>query len=98
MAGNRSIKKGPFVCRKLLKKVNQVNNNTGKKIVIKTWSRSSTIIPEMINLTIAVHNGKEHVPVLILDQMIGMKLGAFVPTRKFKGHSGGKGDKSATKK
>lgn len=98
MPGNRSKKKGPFVCIKLLKKVENANKETSKKVVIKTWSRGSTITPDMMGLTIAVHSGKEHVPILIVDQMVGHKLGEFVPTRKFKGHSGGKGDKSAARK
>lgn len=81
----RSIKKGPFIDHHLIKKVEETINQKNKK-PIKTWSRRSTIIPEMIGLTIAVHNGKIHVPVLIAENMIGHKLGEFAPTRTFKGH------------
>lgn len=83
----RSIRKGPFVDHHLLNKV-EVANETKSKKPIKTWSRRSTIVPEMIGLTIAVHNGKEHVPVYITDNMVGHKLGEFAMTRTFKGHSG----------
>ena len=83
----RSLKKGPFVDGKLLKKVEKINDS-GKKSVIKTWSRRSVISPDMIGLTIAVHNGKQHVPVYVTENMIGHKLGEFSPTRVFKGHSG----------
>ena len=83
----RSLKKGPFVDHHLLKKVVDQNSASTKK-PIKTWSRRSTIIPEMIDLTIAVHNGKDHVPVYITDNMVGHKLGEFAMTRTFKGHSG----------
>lgn len=83
----RSLYKGPFVALHLLKKVENAIA-TGSKKPIKTWSRSSTMIPEMIGLTIAVHNGRDHVPVFITDNMIGHKLGEFAPTRTFKGHSG----------
>jgi small subunit ribosomal protein S19 len=83
----RSLKKGPFVDLHLLKKVESaVSTNT--KRPIKTWSRRSMILPEMVGLTIAVHNGKQHVPILINDQMIGHKLGEFAQTRTFRGHSG----------
>ncbi len=82
----RSLKKGPFVDPKLLKKIRKLNQE-GKKEVIKTWSRRSTIIPEMVGHTIAVHNGKGFVPVYITEQMVGHKLGEFAPTRTFKGHS-----------
>ncbi len=85
----RSVKKGPFIDLHLLNKVEKVNA-TGSKQPIKTWSRRSTILPEMVSLTIAVHNGKQHVPVYVNDQMIGHKLGEFAPTRTFKGHSGDK--------
>jgi small subunit ribosomal protein S19 len=84
---SRSIRKGPFVDLHLLKKVLDAVKNKIKK-PIKTWSRRSTIIPEMIDLTIAVHNGKEHVPVFITDNMVGHKLGEFAQTRTFKGHAG----------
>ena len=85
----RSLKKGPFVDGHLLKKVD-VQNEAGTKNVIKTWSRRSMIVPEMVGLTIAVHNGKLHVPVLVSENMVGHKLGEFAPTRTFKGHSGDK--------
>jgi small subunit ribosomal protein S19 len=84
---SRSLKKGPFIDEKLLKKINQVKK-TGGKAVIKTWSRSCTIAPEMVGVTIAVHNGKEHIPVFIVEDMIGHKLGEFSPTRKFRRHGG----------
>ena len=82
----RSVKKGPFVDQHLLNKV-EVAVETKSKRPIKTWSRRSTILPEMIDLTIAVHNGKDHVPVYITDNMVGHKLGEFSMTRVFKGHS-----------
>ncbi len=85
----RSIKKGPFVDLHLVKKVEQaVATNT--KRPIKTWSRRSMILPEMVGLTIAVHNGRQHVPVIVNENMVGHKLGEFAPTRTFKGHSGDK--------
>jgi len=83
----RSLKKGPFVDVKLEKKVEKMNEG-GKKKVIKTWSRRSMIVPEMIGLTIAIHNGRVHVPVTINENMIGHKLGEFATTRTFKAHSG----------
>lgn len=82
---SRSIFKGPYVDFKLLKKINILNENN-KKETIKTWSRSSTIIPNMIGHTIAVHNGRQHFPLFISEQMIGHKLGEFVPTRTFRSH------------
>lgn len=88
----RSLKKGPFVADHLLKKV-EVLNAKGDKQVIKTWSRASTILPQMIGHTIAVHNGRQHVPVYVTEQMVGHKLGEFAPTRTFRGHAGG--DKKA---
>jgi small subunit ribosomal protein S19 len=88
----RSIKKGPFVAYHLLKKVDSFNAD-GKMGVIKTWSRASTILPSMIGHTIAVYNGKIHVPVLISDQLVGHKLGEFAPTRTFRSHV--KADKKA---
>jgi small subunit ribosomal protein S19 len=91
----RSLKKGPFVDDHLEEKVEKLNK-TGDKKVIKTWSRRSMIIPDMIGHTIAVHNGSKHVPVYITEQMIGHKLGEFAPTRFFRGHSGS--DKKAGKK
>lgn len=81
----RSLKKGPYCDPKLLKKIQEMNK-TGKKRVIKTWSRRSTIFPEMVGHTIAVHDGRKHVPVYITEEMIGHKLGEFAPTRTFRGH------------
>ena len=81
----RSLKKGPFVDDHLLKKVDALNES-GKKTVIRTWSRRSTIIPDMIGHTIAVHDGRKHVPVFVSDSMVGHKLGEFAPTRTFRGH------------
>ena len=83
----RSIKKGPFVDHHLMIKVSQAIETNNKR-PIKTWSRRSMILPEMVGLTIAVHNGRQHVPILISDQMIGHKLGEFAATRTFRGHSG----------
>jgi len=85
----RSVKKGPYVDEKLLKKVIDMNN-AGEKIVIKTWSRASTIFPDMVGHTIAVHDGRKHVPVYVSEDMVGHKLGEFAPTRTFKGHAGAK--------
>nr|YP_010171005.1 ribosomal protein S19 [Chondria tumulosa]QSD57146.1 ribosomal protein S19 [Chondria tumulosa] len=82
---SRSLFKGPYIEYKLLNKIENLNHNN-KKETIKTWSRSSTIIPNMIGHTIAVHNGKQHFPVFISEQMIGHKLGEFVPTRNFRSH------------
>ena len=86
---SRSLKKGPFVEPRLLDRVIAMNE-AGDKKVIKTWSRSSTIFPEMVGHTIAVHDGRKHVPVYITEDMVGHKLGEFVPTRTFRGHSGSK--------
>ena len=83
----RSIRKGPFIDHHLISKVEAAVESKSKK-PIKTWSRRSTIVPEMIDLTIAVHNGKDHIPVFITDNMVGHKLGEFAMTRTFKGHSG----------
>jgi len=83
---SRSLKKGPFVDVPLLEKI-EVMNRSGEKKVIKTWSRRSTVIPEMVGHTLAVHNGKKFIPVYITEQMIGHKLGEFSPTRTFKGHA-----------
>ena len=83
----RSIRKGPFIDHHLINKV-EVAITTKSKKPIKTWSRRSTIVPEMIDLTIAVHNGKDHIPVYITDNMVGHKLGEFAMTRTFKGHAG----------
>ena len=85
----RSLKKGPFADAHLLKKVDAMNA-AGQKQVIKTWSRRSTIFPQMVGHTIAVHDGRKHVPVYIAEEMIGHKLGEFAPTRTFKGHAGDK--------
>lgn len=82
---SRSTKKGPFIHARLLKKV-EAMNESGNKEVIKTWSRSSTIFPQMVEHTIAVHDGRRHVPVFITEDMVGHKLGEFVSTRTFKGH------------
>ena len=86
---SRSTKKGPFVEPKLLKRI-EAMNETGEKEVLKTWSRASTIFPQMVGHTIAVHDGRKHVPVYISEEMIGHKLGEFAPTRTFKGHAGEK--------
>jgi len=86
---SRSIKKGPYVEAKLYKRIADMNKN-GEKRVLKTWSRSSTIFPEFVGHTIAVHDGKKHVPVYIVEDMVGHKLGEFAPTRMFRGHSGSK--------
>ncbi len=82
---SRSLKKGPFIADHLLKKI-EVLNAKNQKQVIKTWSRASTIIPDMVGHTIAVHNGRQHVPVFISDQMVGHKLGEFAPTRTYRSH------------
>lgn len=86
---SRSLKKGYFVDISLLDKVEKVQR-TGDRKVIRTWSRRSTVIPDMIGLTIAVHNGKTHIPVFITENMVGHKLGEFAPTRNFRGHAAGK--------
>ncbi len=86
---SRSIKKGPYVQPKLLKRVQEMNQK-GEKKVLKTWSRSSTIFPDFVGHTIAVHDGRKHVPVYITEDMVGLKLGEFAPTRTFKGHAGSK--------
>jgi len=85
----RSLKKGPFIDEKLMKKVNTAQSSRSNKI-IKTWSRRSTIIPEMVGITLAVHNGKKFIPVFISENMVGHKLGEFSPTRTFYGHAGDK--------
>ncbi len=86
---SRSVKKGPFVDAKLLKRIEQMND-AGEKRVVKTWSRPSTIFPQMVGHTIAVHDGRKHVPVYVSEDMVGHKLGEFAPTRTFKGHAGAK--------
>jgi|TARA_B100000989_G_scaffold291114_1_gene265195 small subunit ribosomal protein S19 len=88
----RSLSKGPFVAYHLLKKVNEMNDS-GKKDIIKTWSRASTILPSMVGHTIAVYNGQQHIPVFVSDQIVGHKLGEFAPTRTFRSHV--KSDKKA---
>ena len=86
----RSIKKGPYVDVKLDKKITNINEGKNKKSVIKTWSRRSTITPDFVGHTFAVHNGNKFIPVYITEFMVGHKLGEFAPTRNFKGHSGSK--------
>ena len=88
----RALSKGPFVAYHLLKKVNEMNDS-GKKDIIKTWSRASTILPSMVGHTIAVYNGQQHIPVFVSDQIVGHKLGEFAPTRTFRSHV--KSDKKA---
>jgi small subunit ribosomal protein S19 len=84
---SRSSRKGPYVEERLMSRIEQMNNS-GSKNMIRTWSRASTIFPEMVGHTIAVHDGRKHVPVFISEQMVGHKLGEFAPTRTFRGHSG----------
>ena len=91
---SRSIKKGPFVQEALLKRVKEMNANNEKK-VLKTWSRSSTIFPDFVGHTIAVHDGRKHVPVYVTEDTVGHKLGEFAPTRTFRGHAG---EKAAARK
>ncbi|MDY6023938.1 MAG: 30S ribosomal protein S19 [Candidatus Borkfalkiaceae bacterium] len=86
---SRSVKKGPYVEPKLLKRIEELNDKNEKK-VLKTWSRSSTIFPQMVGHTIAVYDGRKHVPVYVTEDMVGCKLGEFAPTRTFKGHGGEK--------
>ena len=88
----RSIKKGPFVEAKLLAKIIAMNEKN-EKVVVKTWSRASTIFPEMVGHTIAVYDGRKHVPVYVTEDMVGHKLGEFAPTRTYKGHAGAKTSK-----
>ena len=90
----RSLSKGPFVDDHLLEKIERANKS-GDKRVIRTWSRRSTVIPEMVGHTLAVHDGRKHVPVYVTESMVGHKLGEFAPTRTFRGHGG---DRSARKK
>ena len=91
---SRSVKKGPYIQPALLKRV-QAMNTTGEKKVLKTWSRASTIFPDFVGHTIAVHDGRKHVPVYVTEDMVGHKLGEFAPTRTFRGHAG---DKATGKK
>ena len=88
----RSLKKGPFVEERLMKRIDAMNAANDKKVV-KTWSRASTIFPEMVGHTIAVHDGRKHVPVFISEDMVGHRLGEFAPTRTYKGHAGAKTSK-----
>ena len=91
---SRSVKKGPFISDSLLKKVVELNK-IGKKSVIKTWSRASTIFPDFVGHTVAVHDGRKHVPVYVTEEMVGHKFGEFAPTRTFRGHAG---EKSSARK
>lgn len=91
----RSLKKGPYVQESLQAKIDKMNE-AGEKKVIKTWSRASMIVPDMLGHTVAVHNGKTHVPVYLTEQMVGHRLGEFAPTRTYKGHAGQ--DKTAKRK
>lgn len=86
---SRSVKKGPFVQPVLLKRIQEMNE-AGEKKIVKTWSRASVIFPDFVGHTIAVHDGRKHVPVYITEDMVGHRLGEFAPTRTFKGHAGGK--------
>jgi len=86
---SRSVKKGPFVNERLFKKIQEMNN-ANKKTVLKTWSRASTIFPDFVGHTVAVHDGRKHVPVYVTEDMVGHKLGEFAPTRTFRGHAGSK--------
>ncbi len=92
---SRSTKKGPYIHPSLVKKVEAVRRS-GAKTVIRTWSRPSTIMPDMIGLTIAVHDGHRHVPIFITENMVGHRLGEFAPTRTFRGHSSSKSEKTTT--
>jgi len=83
---SRSLKKGPYVDEKLLKKISRIRK--GDKVIIKTWARNSSITPQMVGITFGVHNGREHLPVLVLENMVGHKLGEFSPTKKFVKHGG----------
>jgi len=87
---SRSVKKGPFVAETLMKKITEMNSSGKKKTVAKTWSRASTIFPDFVGHTIAVHDGRKHVPVYITEDMVGHKLGEFAPTRTYRGHAGEK--------
>ncbi len=87
---SRSLKKGPYVDVRLLKRIRDLNEQ-GQKRVLKTWNRASTIVPDMVGHTIAVHDGRRHVPIYITEEMVGHKLGEFAPTRTYRGHSGATG-------
>ncbi|MBC8141377.1 MAG: 30S ribosomal protein S19 [Armatimonadetes bacterium] len=93
----RSLKKGPFAEPKLLEKIDGMNER-GEKRIVKTWSRRSTIFPQFIGHTFAVHDGRKHIPVLVTENMVGHKLGEFAQTRPFKGHAGGTGQSSKVRK
>ncbi len=82
---SRSLKKGPYIDPKLFKKIDRLNNDN-KKVVVRTWSRASTIFPDMVGHTIAVHDGRRHVPIYVTENMVGHKLGEFAPTRTYRGH------------
>ena len=90
---SRSTKKGPFIDAKLLRKV-EVAQRSSQRSVIRTWSRASTIMPQMVGLTLAVHDGRRHVPVFVTENMVGHRLGEFALTRTFRGHSGGRSDRT----
>lgn len=92
---SRSLKKGPFIEGRLLQRVNRLNR-TGERSVVKTWSRDSTIFPEMVGHTFGVYDGRRHIPVYVTENMVGHKLGEFSPTRHFRGHSGGKAPERST--
>ncbi len=94
---SRSLKKGPYVDVKLLQRVELLNRSSERR-VLKTWSRDSTIFPQMVGHTIAVHDGKRHVPIYVTENMVGHKLGEFAPTRHFRGHSGRSSEKATTVK
>jgi small subunit ribosomal protein S19 len=94
---SRSTKKGPFADAKLLEKIHQIQSS-GAKTVIRTWSRRSTILPEMVGMTIAVHDGRRHVPIFITENMVGHKLGEFAPTRTFRGHTSKSGATTQVRK
>ena len=91
---SRSVKKGPFISDRLIARI-QALNASGKKTVVKTWSRASTIYPDMVGHTIAVHDGRKHVPVYVTEEMVGHQLGEFAPTRTFRGHRGSEKSSSA---
>lgn len=91
---SRSVKKGPFVASSLIKKIDALNAR-GEKKVIRSWSRASTILPDMIGHTVAIHDGRRHVPVYIIEEMVGHKLGEFAPTRLFRGHAGSRTEKKS---
>lgn len=93
----RSLKKGPYTDKKLMRKVAALNK-ASKKMVVKTWARASTIVPEMVGHTMAVHNGKKHVPIYITENMVDHKLGEFAPTRSFRGHPMTKSERAAMKR